>query len=315
MTPIRILPYSAIVEQNDLREALEVGYVSRSGVLATGPRGTAKSTTIRAFAMLVYQKLPVTMPLGVTDDRVLGGQDVEALLGDKPEYLWNKGLLEQAGASGMLYIDEINLLEDHIVNLVLDTAGMGILTVQRENSERPVMGLEFALVGSMNPDEGALRPQLLDRFGMVVPVPDNGDLATRKDILRILLDWERYRDDPESAFMVKARTADQAKREELRLAYERFPGVGYDSSLVDACAVVADEFGIVGHRGELTMANAARACAALAGEDTATAAHLRPSVAKPVLIHRRSNAYSGTLREWGTAEDERLARALASVQG
>ena len=308
--PIRILPYSKIVGQDDLRDALEVGYIGGIGVLATGQRGTAKSTTIRAFAMLVYGKLPVTMPLGVTDDRVLGGYDVEALLGETPKSRWREGLLERAGSSGLLYIDEINLLEDHIVNLVLDAAGMGILDVQRENADRPVTSLDFALVGSMNPDEGALRPQLLDRFGMVVPVPDEGDLDTRKAILSTLLDWDLYGDDPDSAFMIEARTADDALRARLHKARDRYPSIGHSDDLIEACARIAAEFGIVGHRGELVMANTARAHAALSGDDTAGARHLRASVVRTVLIHRRRNDDSGALREWGVAEDDRLAQAL-----
>lgn len=310
--PIRILPYSKIVGQQELRDALEIGYVSGIGVLATGQRGTAKSTTIRAFAIAVYANLPVSMPLGVTDDRVLGGYDIEALLGETPEPKWREGLLARAGDSGMLYIDEINLLEDHIVNLVLDAA-TGILEVQRENADRPPTRVDFALVGSMNPDEGALRPQLLDRFGMVVPVSDEGDLDTRKAILSTMLDWELYRAHPDSAFMTEATTADAALRERLHEARERFASVRHSDDLIDACARVAAEFGIVGYRGDGAMAETARAYAALSGDDVAGARHLRASVVKTVLIHRRRSDDSGTLRKWGAAEDARLAQALQPV--
>ena len=133
---ITVLPYSAIVGQRELRDALEVGYVARLGVLASGQRGTAKSTAIRAFSRLVYGDLPITLPLGVTDDRVLGGWDVGALLGDERAGPWRQGLLQLADQSGMLYIDEVNLLEDHIVNLILDTAATGILTVERDHAHR-----------------------------------------------------------------------------------------------------------------------------------------------------------------------------------
>jgi magnesium chelatase subunit I len=311
---ISVLPYSKIVGQHDLRHALEVGYVGRLGVLATGQRGTAKSTTIRAFSKLVYGHLPVTMPLGVTDDRVLGGRDVNALLGATPEDRWQPGLIQQAAESGMLYVDEINLLEDHIVNLVLDAAATGILTVQRDSADRVTERHDFAMVGSMNPDEGPLRPQLLDRFGMVVPVRDYGDVETRRAILSAVLAYDLDRNNPESAFMTAAKAADAAQAAELHAARLRFPAVTSTPELIDACAAVAEEFQLVGHRGELVMLQAARARAALDGAAAATVEHLRP-VATAAIIHRRPNVDSGPLREWGTAEIDLLARLLGPSTG
>ncbi|GAB3831889.1 AAA family ATPase [Dactylosporangium cerinum] len=310
---IQILPYSKIVGQRELCDALEIGFVSGLGVLATGQRGTAKSTTIRAFAMAMYGRLPITMPLGVTDDRVLGGFDIVGLLDETPEPKWQQGLLAQAD-EGMLYIDEINLLEDHIVNLVLDAA-TGILQVQREGADLPPVGVDFVLAGSMNPDEGALRPQLLDRFGMVVPVTGESDFATRRAVLANVLDWELYREDETSPFMTEATQADEALRKRLGAARELFPNVGHSADLLDTCARVAHEFDIVGHRGEGAMARTARAVAALSGDVTARARHLRASVVKAVLLHRRSRDNSGALHKWGPAEDARLAEALQQVTG
>lgn len=311
--PIRILPYSKIVGQEELRHALEIGYVSRIGVLATGQRGTAKSTMIRAFAMAVHRSLPVTMPLGVTEDRVLGGYDIAALLEETAAPNWRDGLLAQADESGMLYIDEINLLEDHIVNLVLDAA-TGILEVQREGADRPTTSVDFALVGSMNPDEGPLRPQLLDRFGMMVTISDENDFDTRKAILSNVLDWELYRADPDSAFVREARSQDDALRERLRAARQRFASIRHSDELIATCARVAAEFDIVGYRGDGAMARTARAIAALSGDEIADARHLQPSVVKAVLIHRRNDT-SGALRNWVVADDVRLAEALQPVTG
>lgn len=306
---IDILPYSLIVGQSELRRALEIGYVGRLGVLATGQRGTAKSTTIRAFAMLMHGDLPVTLPIGVTDDRVLGGWSVDALLADKPDPVWMPGLISRAGEMGMLYVDEINLLDDHIVNLVLDPVAAGILTVHRDNADRPAEWNEFAMVGSMNPDEGPLRPQLLDRFALVVNVRDDGDAGTRGQILRTLLQYDLHRGDPASRFMRRARRAGNTLRNRLRRAHEQFPSVDCPDEVVTACAAVAEEFNIVGHRGELVMMKAARAAAAIAGRQSTDLGHLR-AVAKAALIHRRPNVDSGALRRWSDEEDRRLDRFL-----
>jgi magnesium chelatase subunit I len=301
---IDILPYTLIVGQRELRDALEIGYVGRLGVLATGQRGTAKSTTIRAFSKIVYDDLPVTLPIGVTDDRVLGGWSVDALLGDEPTMDWQPGLLEKASKTGMLYIDEINLLDDHIVNLVLDAAATGILTVQRDNADRPIERHDFAMVGSMNPDEGPLRPQLLDRFALVVTVKDEGDQGTRRNILRTLLSYDLYRYDPASTFTSKAVEDGKILRDRLKVAYDRFPSLDCSDKVIEACAAVAELLQVVGHRGEMAMLAAARAWAVLDNSDTVELHHLR-AVTKAALIHRRPNVDSGTLRRWG-AEEERL---------
>lgn len=312
--PIKVLPYSAVVGQAELRQALEIGYVARLGVLATGQRGTAKSTTIRAFSMMVHENLPVTMPLGVTDDRVLGGWDVGALLGEgkKADDPWREGLLEQAHRLGMLYIDEINLLEDHIVNLILDTAATGILTVQRDYAQYEPKQVDFALVGSMNPDEGPLRPQLLDRFGLVAAVRDDNSHETRKAILQAVLEFEIHRHDTDSPFMRDKRESDKAKRKHLEEARSRYEIVREDPHLLDACAAVAENFSIVGHRGEYVMVQAARARAALDGNALAGIEHLRP-VAKAAILHRRPGTDAGTLRDWADPEEEQLELVLTSM--
>ena len=310
---INVLPYSAIVGQKELLQALEIGHIARLGVLATGQRGTAKSTTIRAFSMMLHGDLPVTLPLGVTDDRVLGGWDVGALLGDgKTADPWREGLLEEAHRLGLLYIDEVNLLEDHIVNLILDTAATGILTVQRDHAQHEPKHVDFALVGSMNPDEGPLRPQLLDRFGLVVAVHDDNKRETRKEILRAVLAFDVCRRDPESPFMRDMREKDDARRKHLEEARVRYAAVKDDDRLVEACAAVAEEFDIVGHRGEHVMLQAARARAALDGSVLADLEHLRP-VAKAAILHRRPGTDAGVLRNWAEPENERLEQVLTSV--
>ena len=306
---IDILPYPLIVDQDELCEALEVGYVARLGVLATGQRGTAKSTTIRAFSMMAFGDLPVTLPMGVTDDRVLGGLSVDALLGPEPVEKWQPGLLEKASATGMLYIDEVNLLEDHIVNLVLDTAASGIVTFPRDNADRPPTQIQFALVGSMNPDEGPLRPQLLDRFSLVVGVEGRGDREARAKILHNLLEYELHRDDPASPYMQVLHRENAAKRKQLEEARKRYRSVTVPDDAVAACARIAEEFHLVGHRGEMVMLRAARAAAARAKRRQVTVEDVR-KVAKPALVHRRPNVDSGSPRPWGNDEEKRLTAAV-----
>ncbi|RBM16858.1 AAA family ATPase [Streptomyces sp. PT12] len=167
-----ILPYSLLVGHRELRTALEIAYVNEAvgGVLATGQRGTAKTTTVRAFTMMTVGRLPVTLPIGATDDRVLGGWQIKKLMRGAAEP--EDGLLVEAAKSParMLYVDEINLLDDYLVNIILDVVSTGVLSVQREGRAEELHDVNFALVGTMNPDEGGLRPQLLDRFGLVADV-------------------------------------------------------------------------------------------------------------------------------------------------
>lgn len=309
---IPILPYSLIVGQEELRHALEIAYVSRLGLLATGQRGTAKSTTIRAFSMMAYEKLPVTLPIGATDDRVLGGWSVDALLAKNPEPTWQKGLLEQATAAGLLYVDEINLLDDHVVNLVLDAAATEILTVQRENADRPTRRVKFSLVGSMNPDEGPLRPQLLDRFAMVVTVDSEGKADARKEILRTLLEYDLELEVGGSNLVREGRARDAELRSSLERARERYATVTCPDNVVDACAALAADFRLVGHRGDIVMLRAARGVAALQDEPVVATRHLQ-TVAKFALIHRRPGAESGTLRRWTEDDDQRVRSVLVTA--
>jgi magnesium chelatase subunit I len=160
-----LLPYNYVVGQDKLKQMLSIAYVMGSsvgGVLVSGERGTAKSTIVRSFARMMYGGLPTTLPINATDDRVMGGWDIEALMKGNPEPM--PGLLKQANKTGMLYIDEVNLLDDHIVNLILDVVSTGVLVVERDGINDQEEDVSFMLVGTMNPDEGSLRPQMLDRL-------------------------------------------------------------------------------------------------------------------------------------------------------
>jgi magnesium chelatase subunit I len=309
-----ILPYSQIVGQRDLRLALETSYVAPQvgGVLATGERGTAKSTTVRAFALMAFGRLPVTLPINATDDRVLGGWQIDALMRAEAKPL--PGLLEQAGAEGegLLYVDEVNLLDDHLVNLILDVASTGLLNVQRDGFDEQ-KEVRFRLVGTMNPDEGGLRPQLLDRFGLVVTVAGEGEFEVRRRIVRTVLRYEEERTRPDSPWIRKGREADEALRRRLAGARDRLPGVAVPDGVVDLCTRLASAFELVGHRGELVMAWAARALAAIEGEPAVRAAHVG-RVARLALVHRRPS-YADELDAPWTAEDDQRVDELVRAAG
>ncbi|WP_436534213.1 AAA family ATPase [Actinoplanes sp. HUAS TT8] len=308
---IRVLPYSKVIGNDDLKAALEISYVAELGVLATGQRGTAKSTTVRAFCQMMYDDLPVTLPIGVTDDRVLGGWRIEDLLADKPSAEWDDGLLVKASRNRLLYVDEVNLLDDHTVNVVLDAAGTGILTVHRDNADRPPARVDFAIIGSMNPSEGPLRPQLLDRFGLVVTLDGETTEQERIDILRSVLEYDRVRADADAPFMKEAARDDAATRQRLVTAKDLYRTIPYPEDVIAACARISESFGGIGRRGEIAMARAAKAQAALERADAVRVTHLA-QVARFALIHRRPGPDTGVLRPWGTDDEARLADLLGA---
>ena len=251
-----IMPYSYIVGQHVMRRALEISFVAPAigGVLATGQRGTAKSTTVRAFARMAFGALPVTLPIGATEDRVLGGWQVEDLMVSKA--VWQPGLIEEAGSGsepGMLYIDEVNLLDDHLANLILDVASTGILVIERDSAAREPKQVRFSLVGTMNPEEGNLRPQLLDRFGLVVCVESARTPKERQQILEAVLRFEEECQRPSSEYLSAGYASDQARRQELMAAKERLFLVRVPDKMIELAAAIAAAFGVEGHRGEVEM--------------------------------------------------------------
>jgi magnesium chelatase subunit I len=311
-----ILPYCDIVGQSVLRRALEISFVAATvgGVLATGQRGTAKSTMVRAFARMAYGRLPVTLPIGATDDRVLGGWQVEDLMASKAE--WREGLIWEAGGGpepGMLYIDEVNLLDDHLANIILDAASTGILTVERDSAAKEPRKVRFSLIGTMNPEEGSLRPQLLDRFGLVAPVESVQSAGERRQILETVLCFEREAQDPAvSEHLDKRYQRDLARRAELCSAQESLGSVEIPDSVYEMAAAIAATLQVEGHRGELAMLRAARAMAAIDGEPAVSAAHLG-EVAPMALIHRRAASDSGTILQW-SEEDEQAVRTVTGAE-
>lgn len=318
-----VLPYCKIVGQENLRLALEIAYVSPTvgGVLATGHRGTAKSTTVRSFARMATGRLPVTLPIGATEDRVLGGWHVPALLKSEPQ--WQRGLIEEAGGNpdepGMLYIDEVNLLDDHLTNILLDVSSTGILVVQRDNASKATAKVNFTLVGTMNPEEGNLRPQLLDRFGLVAQVKSTSSSEERRKILERILEFDRAESDQRSSYFENWYSVDDKRQATLQMAQKFLSRIEVPETLIDLAAKIASEFQLEGHRGELAMLRAARAAAAIevASSNMSSAEPARQMLsAKPqhlsrvaslALMHRRAASDSGTMLDWSAEDDEKVA--------
>jgi magnesium chelatase subunit I len=290
------------------------------GVLVFGDRGTGKSTAVRALAALLppmravlgcrygcdpgdrsascedcdrlkgrtrsaakikTRLIPVPvvdLPLGATEDRVVGALDLEKALtaGIKA---FEPGLLARAHR-GFLYIDEVNLLEDHLVDLLIDVAASGENVVEREglSVRHPA---RFVLVGSGNPEEGELRPQLLDRFGLAVEVRTPQDLPSRVEVVRRRDDFER---DP-AAFNARWQAQDDAVRERIVAARKLLPQVQAPDAALERAAQLCMALGTDGLRGELTVIRAARALAALDGDGQVQDRHIR-RVAQPALRHR-----------------------------
>jgi magnesium chelatase subunit I len=329
-------PFSAIVGQDQMKLALLISAIDPSvgGVLVLGDRGTGKSTAVRALAgllpkMTVIEGCPyncaagsgcthtpqhdaqktidvsvpvVDLPLGATEDRVVGALNLERAL-THGEKAFDPGLLARAHR-GFLYIDEVNLLEDHIVDLLLDVAASGENVVERDglSVRHPA---RFVLVGSGNPEEGELRPQLLDRFGLAVDVKTPEDIKTRVEVVRRRDAFER---DP-VAFSAQWQDSEARVREQIEQAKVRIKSVEISDRSLERAAELCIEVGTDGLRGELTLARAARSLAALEKEDTVTDAHLR-RIAPMVLAHRlRRNP----LDDAGSGV--RVERALAELFG
>jgi magnesium chelatase subunit I len=312
---IPILPYSLIVGQGTLKLELELAYIAPrlGGVLLSGQRGTGKSTAVRAFAKMVYGDLPVTLPINATEDRVVGGLDVDKLM--QSDAQWKDGLLVEA-KDKLLYVDEINLLDDHIVNIILDVTSTGKLEVQRDG-QSVREDVVFTLVGTMNPEEGGLRPQLLDRFGLMVNVKTATTKAERLAILENVLnfedEWAKKQATGNSKFLEQAQQADDAKRAVLEQARKRFFEIDV-SPVLEQCVALAEAFEVEGNRGERVLAMAARAHAALHDRPTVTIDDLR-IIAPLAFQHRRMGMEQNPEANWTPQDAQDLEQVLNRESG
>lgn len=335
-------PFSAIVGQDEMKLAILIAAVDPGvgGVLVFGDRGTGKSTAVRALAALL-PKMRVTvdcrygcdpqadtgrcedcrarpldgarrsrlvpvpvvdLPLGATEDRVVGALDLERALSQGVK-AFEPGLLARANR-GFLYIDEVNLLDDHLVDLLIDVAASGENLVEREglSVRHPA---RFVLVGSGNPEEGELRPQLLDRFGLSVEVRTPDDLATRVEVVRRRDAFERAPED----FVARWKKDDERLRRRIGAARERLAATRVGDAALERAARLCMALGTDGLRGELTLVRASRALAALDGDGEVGDTHLR-RIAAPALRHRlRRNPLDDT------GSTVRVERAVAELFG
>jgi magnesium chelatase subunit D len=277
-----LFPFSAIVGQEQMKLALLLNAINPqiAGVLITGTRGTAKSTAVRALAEILPAPTPfVNLPVGATEDRVLGTLDIEKAL-KHGERHFEPGLLAQAH-NGILYIDEVNLLPDHLVDVILDTVAMGVNRVEREgiSFEHPAT---IILAGTMNPEEGELRPQLLDRFGLCAAADPFSDAASRKEAMQRRLAFDA---DP-AAFCQSFANQQAALVQKIAGARELLTGVTVSDDLLVAIVELAAEAGADGLRADLSLHRSVRALAAWNGRAAATAEDLE-AVAELALAHRR----------------------------
>lgn len=278
-------PFSAIVGHERLLLALVLCAVSPAigGVLIRGEKGTAKSTAVRALAELLSRADPrarlAELPIGATEDRVVGSLDLGKVLRDG-EHVFAPGLLADAHG-GVLYVDEVNLLADHLVDILLDAAAMGQVHVEREGVSH-TYDSRFVLIGTMNPEEGELRPQLLDRFGLAVDVAASRDIAVRSEVIRRRLAYEA---DP-AGFAGRYGPAESDLASRIAAARSRVAGVGLPDAELERIAAVCAAFDVDGMRADLVVARTASAHAAWRGADTVAEEDIRVA-AELALPHRR----------------------------
>lgn len=273
-------PFVAVLGQDNIKNALIWNIINPKigGVLISGEKGTAKSTLVRGLSVLTNDLRVVDLPLNVTEDRLIGNVDFEYAI-KYGEKRFEPGLLYEANGN-MLYVDEVNLLSDHIVKALLESAASGVNIVEREGvSFRH--DAKFILIGSMNPEEGGLRPQFLDRFGLYVEVKGEEDIRKRTEITRRRIAYEKS----PSEFLEKWKEEADKLSFAIEQAREFLEKVAVTDNAMQLAAAMARESNCEGHRGELVIIETARAIAAYGGRKVLNIDDIKEA-AKYALPHR-----------------------------
>jgi magnesium chelatase subunit D len=279
-------PFSAVVGQEQLKLALILSAIAPSigGVLIRGEKGTAKTTVVRALGPLLPRRSDtaaavVELPIGATEDRVIGSLDLQKILSEGAK-AFTPGLLAHADG-GVLYIDEVNLLADHLVDVLLDAAATGRVVIERDGVSH-TQSARFVLVGTMNPEEGELRPQLLDRFGLAVDVIAPREVSQRVEVIERRMAYEA---DP-AGFAAAYTVADAEIAAAIEKARAALESVTLPAAQLRRIAAICMELDVDGLRGDLVVTRTARAHAAWRGADVVEDIDIRRAV-ELALPHRR----------------------------
>lgn len=274
-------PFAAVIGQEKVKRALLLNLINPriGGVLMAGEKGTAKSTLVRSLGEIAPDMEVVELPLNATEDRVIGSIDIEKTIRQGVRS-FGSGILKRAHEN-ILYIDEVNLLSEHIVNSILEVAASGVNRIEREgiSIEHPS---RFVLIGTMNPEEGFLRSQFLDRFGIYVEVEGSKSLAERKEVVRRRLRFER---DPEMFVKAWAMETENLK-EQILEARKKLASVKMSETVFKLTVEIVNEAFCAGNRAELVMIETARALAALNNRQNISIDDIKEA-AEYVLPHRK----------------------------
>ncbi|MEX3639383.1 ATP-binding protein [Paraburkholderia sp. BR14320] len=304
-----VFPFAALIGQALLQQVLVLAAIDPGlgGVLISGPRGTAKSTAARALAELLPEGQLVNLPLGASEDRLIGTLDIETVLRDG-SVRFSPGLLAKAHR-GVLYVDEVNLLPDALVDALLDAAASGVNTVERDGVSHS-HDARFVLIGTMNPEEGELRPQLIDRFGLMVELQNAFEPQVRQAIVKA-----RFAFDLDPAGFRASYAEQQASYvQRIRSARAALPLLAFDDAVHARVSALCIDAAVDGLRADLVMLRAARALAAFEQRDVVTVGHV-DCVADAVLLHRRRQHDSQPANQRQSDSEARSQEVVGGASG
>ncbi len=301
-------PFTGIIGQDDFKLCLLLNIIDPTigGVLATGDKGTGKTTAVRALSQLMGSDFPfVNLPIGATEDRVLGSVNLEILLKEK-RTLVEKGLLAKAH-QGFLYIDEVNLLNEYLMDVLLDASASGGYHLEREGISQ-WLDSRFCLVGTMNPEEGALRPQLLDRFGLNVIISTPKDIQIRKQIAenRFLFDTDPTR------FSENNQEEEAIQQNKILRAKEQLASVKIPEEIKEMCAQLTLQNEVEGMRADILLLKTARAYASYLDKEAVTEEEVLKIA--PFVLQHRTKEYTPPSKENEEEENNTSSKQNESEQ-